>query len=559
MGIRGKILTFALLGTLLPSLSLGLLAYLHDKRVVQAEARAALESVAGFTSRELDLWLRERIYDLRSFGSSFIVFEGLQAIPPQPAGGGIEEPVVEAKGTTATQRLGVFLQSVQQRMSYYEHVLAIAADGRMIASSAEQADAIELPPDWSAQAVAKGVVVAATYWKSAEDRPVLMLAVPIFSAQGELVGSLAATLDPDSIGQVLRMAENSAAGEVALMDARGRVLVSSDQVQGKLGSVSLAADVLKSLRAGNGQLTTYRNARGKRMLGALYKLEELPLLLVAQRKEADVFRELRELLDLFLTLIGGLVLSVGVIAYLFGLSIVRPLRGLIQGAEKIAGGDLGVDLPVTSGDEVGYLTRVFNQMTIRLRENRDQINAVNRDLKKKNQMLEEISATDALTGLRNRKDLFHTLQSRMANFKRYQRPFSVLLLDIDHFKQLNDVHGHLAGDQVLRAVAAILRHSIRGVDYAARFGGEEFLILLAETTRPRAMEAAERIRACVAAEAVVVDGQPLSVTISIGVAQAAQADSDPNHIVQRADRALYDAKRGGRNQVRFATGDPQPA
>ena len=125
----------------------------------------------------------------------------------------------------------------------------------------------------------------------------------------------------------------------------------------------------------------------------------------------------------------------------------------------------------------------------------------------------------------------------------------MLLLDIDHFKQLNDTHGHLAGDQVLVGVAKTLAESIRSVDYAARYGGEEFIIVLPETSTSTARELAERICTRVRNSFYPYRDQALAVTLSIGVAGIRSSDGDADAIIARADRMMYEAKEAGRNRV----------
>jgi diguanylate cyclase (GGDEF)-like protein len=127
------------------------------------------------------------------------------------------------------------------------------------------------------------------------------------------------------------------------------------------------------------------------------------------------------------------------------------------------------------------------------------------------------------------------------------------MLDLDHFKSINDSYGHVAGDQVLMDVAAILKRSIRSIDYASRYGGEEFVVVLVETISVSALDVAERIRSVVENHSLVANDNRLSVTVSLGVAHAREEDDGPDAVLARADSALYEAKRSGRNRVQSAT------
>jgi diguanylate cyclase (GGDEF)-like protein len=170
-------------------------------------------------------------------------------------------------------------------------------------------------------------------------------------------------------------------------------------------------------------------------------------------------------------------------------------------------------------------------------------------------LLEEskrLAATDVLTGLANRRHGSDTLARELARAERYRHGFCVALVDIDHFKRVNDTLGHSVGDRVLAHVARVLRQAVRKSDLVARWGGEEFLLLLTSTPTGGARFAAERIRAAVAASPFIDgDGNKLEITISIGVAMCQGQNADA--LIDAADRALYRAKSAGRNRVEVAT------
>ncbi|MBX3705636.1 MAG: diguanylate cyclase [Pseudomonadales bacterium] len=166
------------------------------------------------------------------------------------------------------------------------------------------------------------------------------------------------------------------------------------------------------------------------------------------------------------------------------------------------------------------------------------------------QEMETLAHTDPLTGLSNRRYFMQRLHEEIERARRHGHPLSVALLDLDHFKIINDTFGHDAGDQVLRAVARTIFGVKRSSDVAARFGGEEFALLLPETDPAGAARVAERLREAI--ESLLVPrpaGAPLSVTTSIGVATLHSPEAGLDNLLIRADRALYDAKRAGRNRV----------
>jgi diguanylate cyclase (GGDEF)-like protein len=159
------------------------------------------------------------------------------------------------------------------------------------------------------------------------------------------------------------------------------------------------------------------------------------------------------------------------------------------------------------------------------------------------------STRDALTGLGNRRTILEELQSRFDLSRRHNRPLSVIMCDLDNFKQINDTLGHGAGDQVLSEFGARVRHNLRTSDLAGRIGGEEFLLVLPETDMDGALLLAERLRVATAEVSFNLTTGERTVTCSLGVAQRAKEDRDGGALMARADGALYVAKRSGRNQV----------
>jgi diguanylate cyclase (GGDEF)-like protein len=159
---------------------------------------------------------------------------------------------------------------------------------------------------------------------------------------------------------------------------------------------------------------------------------------------------------------------------------------------------------------------------------------------------EEAAFTDHLTGLANRRRFERQLEREVARARRFNRAFCLLLLDIDHFKLVNDSHGHDVGDDVLRRLGNALQAGTRGIDTAARVGGEEFAVVLTETDFARALEVAERLRVSVSETEVPVAGH---VTVSVGLAEFNADTRDARSLFLAADAALYEAKRNGRDRV----------
>jgi len=182
--------------------------------------------------------------------------------------------------------------------------------------------------------------------------------------------------------------------------------------------------------------------------------------------------------------------------------------------------------------------------------------AIERDLtehKKLQSHLESMATIDSLTGLANRQAFMQRAKNEFNRARRYARPLTVVMIDIDHFKSINDQHGHAAGDEVLRQAADICQSSLRGSDFMGRVGGEEFVLLLPDTPHTNAYHVAERMRLHLYETPILLEnGTSLNITASFGVAPLNDADNDFNAVLERADEAMYLAKHGGRNLVKSA-------
>jgi eukaryotic-like serine/threonine-protein kinase len=160
-----------------------------------------------------------------------------------------------------------------------------------------------------------------------------------------------------------------------------------------------------------------------------------------------------------------------------------------------------------------------------------------------------LAITDGLTGIFNRRHFFALAETEFSRTRRYQHPLSALMIDIDHFKAINDSYGHATGDEVLRQVAQRCQESLRAADILGRYGGEEFAVLLPESDANAAHQAGERLGERIASQSFAVDGGNFHVTVSIGVATADANTRNVAALLDAADQALYAAKHGGRNRV----------
>jgi len=271
-----------------------------------------------------------------------------------------------------------------------------------------------------------------------------------------------------------------------------------------------------------------------------------------------------------------LLVSSGVLALVASLTMVLLLQSHLQrfmvATQRLANGDWHARVVYTARDEFGSLAHAFNQMAQQLQQafdaqqqQRDQLLAQNEELERvyqqlqqahlelatlnaelveANRALAQAAVTDGLTGLQNHRAFQEALHSAVQMAERLQQPLSLIMMDIDHFKQFNDTFGHPAGDELLRQVAQVLRESARAYDVAARYGGEEFALLLPNTALEQAVQVAERLRQQIRA----LENPHAPISASFGVATYRRGTS-PATLLHEADTALYRAKHSGRDQV----------
>jgi len=221
-------------------------------------------------------------------------------------------------------------------------------------------------------------------------------------------------------------------------------------------------------------------------------------------------------------------------------AIVDSVTRLMKSTEIIGSGNFEHRVEITSKDEIGQLSTSFNQMA-------DSLSDAYRIIK-------EMSVTDELTKTYNRRHFNTRLDEEIERSGRYRHPLSLLLLDIDHFKRFNDIHGHQVGDDVLIGVASVLKSDARKTDVVARYGGEEFVIILPDTDESNAYVAAEKLRKFIEKnEFNISDGKNLTITASFGVSSlnmiAENVADKSREILKLADDAMYRAKESGRNTV----------
>jgi diguanylate cyclase (GGDEF)-like protein len=534
--VRNKILAFSVLATLIPSLSTGWLAYTQGRRALTEKISNELIGVSSRAANEVDLWLKEQLFDLRVFSSSYEVVENMQRLGRAQGA---------SSAAYAKDRLRDYLNSVQERYAGYRQLVVFDMQGRPVARSPDKAAEFRLPSNWESEARSGNPVLGTPAWDAEGKRLVLVVALPVQPPGGRLLGMLAGRLDLADVHEILRRAAMGRRGKAVLATAGGALIASSESTVPSEVTGSLPGGALGELADESHPVASYDDREGVPVLATGQVVTLSGWHAVAELPRTEGYGQIIRLRNVTGGLLAGLFVFVGLLAYVLGLLLVRPIERLASGAKEVADGNFDVKLPVVTGGELGYLTEGFNKMVERLREGRQKLDETNEELRQTNAQLENLSRTDPLTGLFNRRHLMATLDDEVRRSGRSNRAFSILMIDVDHFKTYNDAFGHQAGDEALRKVAAVLRATLRDVDCPARYGGEEFLALLPETEVFQAVEVAERIRGVLAEEQLT--GR--SVTVSIGVAEFPEHGGSLESLIASADAALYRAKRQGRDRV----------
>lgn len=385
-------------------------------------------------------------------------------------------------------------------------------------------------------------------------------AAPIHDRQGQLIGVLGTHAHWNWVTQVVQAVldrrQMSTEAEILIVGKDGTVLYPQALVgQARLPEGLKAGSGAAIVRWGDG--LDYLSSKVPVSVGTQHSLGWH----IVVRETVDVAlapaHELRRQL-LALGLIAALLATL--VALWLARSISRPIEQLARTARGIERREGEQDYPDDDGlREISQLSQSMRSMTSSLLTHERELEALNQTLEQQvqqrtealasaNQELERLATRDALTGVDNRRSFDERLKQCFETAKRTGRGFSLLLLDADHFKRVNDTHGHTVGDQVLQQLAQLLCANTRAIDFVARYGGEEFVVLLPETAASEeAAIAAEKIRAAVEAAEFPAVGR---LTASSGVSCWSPADAQATDIVQRADKALYAAKAAGRNQVK---------
>lgn len=501
---------------------------------------------------------------------------------------------------TASDRIDRHLQSVYHRVRSYTHFdlirSAVSSDPKKLRPSFDRLNASFPDFTWLAFVSKEGEIVVAsdghregenvvgkTWFQQAlmgpaiDDSPDLdaieeavlsgkdvatafvKFAFPIYNYSNELAGVLVAAVHWREVEEIRSTMERDG-DQIVVVTRSGEVMFGSKNLRTRYPAAQMTAlrrakhDVFIDGTGPSEVLSGYALMDGHR---------DFPGMgwgVIARRNTEVAFAATRQM---FWTIVGigtGVAIIGILLAGVIANRISAPIQELTKAADRLGRDNSVTSFPRLRGSsEVIHLSTSLRSLLLRIgfverltQEAEAKAAEEARKFASDIASLRKLAETDPLTNLLNRRAFMEGAADAMRYFQRYGRAIATLIVDIDHFKRVNDEHGHAAGDAVIRRIGELIAQTLRETDKVARFGGEEFVVLLREVSEQDAHELAERIRLVIAESTIPFDGRNLGVTVSIGCAAITAHDRDVEELIERADRALYSAKAAGRNCIRLA-------
>ncbi len=515
--LRGKLRLYTLLLTTLPFLLAALFFFLFERQQVVGTSLGLLVSGLEHECSVMRFWINERFED-----AWFIA----------------ETDEVKRGDAGAMRSLFTAYQGTHRFVS---DVVYVSPEGVMATTLLATPGIYVGDRQYFQEAKAGRASLASLVQGRSSGKPICVISAPVTRPDGGFGGTVAVIVQMESLDQWLLEAKVQPGGSVLLCDGDGRILAPSTAVAagGGPGRAMIARDVLGAGDRG----AVLRLGDGPARLAAAVPVGRDGWRLASEVPVSAVLTRYREQALWLLLAAATTFMMVAPLVRRLSRNLEEPLVSLAGYARTLRATryreSCPADFPRDAPTEVGELHDAFCQMAGEMRAHIEEV--------------ERISVEDALTGLYNRRFLFSGGLKLLEASVRANRPCSCLMLDVDHFKNVNDAFGHAAGDRALAHLARVLAGCVRKSDLAARYGGEEFAVLLTGADAAQATALAERIRVSLAERPCPIDGVFVPLTCSIGVAEARQrveyGESALEDMLARADKALYAAKGSGRDRV----------
>ncbi|MEP9352997.1 sensor domain-containing diguanylate cyclase [Xanthobacter sp. KR7-65] len=557
LSVRQQTTMFAALLCITTALAVAISGGMLARRQAAEDAQERLATLAATMASRLDQHMFERYREIRNIA-------GLAALKPT--------------WTESPAGVRAILAQIQSSLPDYAWIGFAGPDGIVRAATNGLLEGVSVAQrPWFVNGL-KGPAVEDVHdaklldqllRKSPDEAPFRFVdvAVPVYAESGALLGVLGAHLSwtwADRMRELVlshHLAETRP--ELLVFGRMGNVLI------GPPNSAPLSAEQIEGMRAGQTLLVVSEDHQAElRSLAPTTGMGDYPgmgWIVVAQKPLSAVLGPANNLF-LLIIIVGS---AVAVAAALLARGLVgrtmRPLEKLTQNLDLIGRDKNARTIPWQRGSrDVFQLSSAIRSLLRRVdlaeegerearkaaAEEAGKSEEFRRRARQDMDALQQLARTDTMTGLLNRRGFLPAAERAMDMFNSGNaRPPNICMVDIDHFKHINDQHGHAIGDKVICAIGSIIAGQVRQGDSAARFGGEEFIVLAEGRDAADAFALGERIRETIAGTPIALGGSPLSVTVSVGVAIGNDQDRDVADVIERADRALYDAKRKGRNRT----------
>jgi len=395
-------------------------------------------------------------------------------------------------------------------------------------------------------------------------RPTIFMAQPILNSHKKITGVLMGELRIDYIEAIRARVKFGKKGHSAIVDATGHVIAHPNpKWMANIRNISSWPIVQKMMAGKTGVTTFYSPFIKENMVAGYASVPGIGWGIMVPQPESEVASQVNDLMRSHLIWASIGVLLAITVAFLLARWITRPLDNLARASrELIKDGSLGnlPEIRSNSPKEIRDLGAVLRSLIANLQRSREEVNELNASLQQRvdeatqqlrssNERLEELARRDSLTELANRRHFENSLSHALSRRSGDIDYVCVMLVDIDHFKQINDAYGHAAGDKVLNHVARVLERGMRSGDLVARYGGDEFAAYM-RCSNDVGMERARQIQETIDNYAIPVDDKNVHITVSIGLyCQVLQPGLNVNKLLSNADDAMYRAKKQGRNRV----------